>query len=61
MTIFGFRVITLEQVEIRGVTVHKSHGSVRTSVFKSRYGKVRFIVKGKIKKNCLFVNNGEWP
>ena len=32
----------------KGVTVHKSHGLVRTSVFKSRYGTVRFIVKGEI-------------
>ena len=35
----------------RGVTVHKSHGLVRTSVFKSRYGTVRFIVKGKKLRN----------
>ena len=44
-------------VHIRGVKVHKSHGSVRTSVFKSRYGTVRFIVEGKKLKNQTVCQN----
>ena len=31
-------IARLSYVNVRGVTVHNSHGSVRTSVLKSRYG-----------------------